>query len=208
MKSVLVGLVAGVLLLTTAGCGSDGESDAGSAATSPSASAKASSSPAPTYFGDAESSAINDTALPAQDAITKAHGAMARCDRVGSSDGYPAWRRCWHRLLDPAEKGLVDSSGVLTELAGKPLPPRCVAALEAAAKALQGHARTVAAVMAGIDSPRLGAQTRAVNRMRRVLEEAHGAFGKRFGGLTPLCYSPEDLKSIEAEPSQVPSESP
>jgi hypothetical protein len=208
MRSVLVAMVAGVVLLTTAGCGSDGETDTKSATASPSASPKASSSPAQKFFVEADSAAINETALPAQAAISKAYGAAARCDRVGSTKGYPAWRRCWHRLLDPAEKGLVDSAGVLTGLADKELPPRCVAALEDAAKALEGRARTVGAVMAGIDSPGRGAQTRAVNRMLRVLEDAHATFGKRLRGLTPLCYSPEDLKSIEAQPSQVPSQSP
>lgn len=209
MRSVLVAMVAGVVLLTTAGCGSEGKSDTQSAAAaSRSASPKPSSSPAPKYFVEADSAAINETALPAQAAISKAHGSAARCDRVGSTKGYPAWRRCWHRLLDPAEKGLVDSAGVLTGLADKELPPRCVAALEDAAKALEGRARTVGAVLAGIDSPGRGAQTRAVNRMLRVLEDAHATFGKRLRGLTPLCYSPEDLKSIEAQPSQVPSQSP
>jgi hypothetical protein len=204
MRSLLVGLVAGLLLATNA-CGSEGESGA---VASPSPSAQDSSSPARHYFGEAESSAINDTALPAQDALTKAHGSMARCDRAAESGGYPAWRRCWHRVLDPAEQGIVDSTEVLGELADKPLPPRCVAALEGAAKVLQGHARTVAAVTAGIDSPRRGEQTRALNRLQRVMEDAHQTFGKRFRGMTPLCYSPEDLKSIEADPSQVPSESP
>lgn len=204
MRSLLVGLVAGVLLLTTA-CGSDAESDA---AASPSPSAEASSSPERQYFGDAESSAINDTALPAQDALTKAHGSMARCDRAAESGGYPAWRRCWHRVLDPAEQGIADSSEVLDELAGRPLPPRCVAALTATSKLLAAHARTVGALTEGIDSNRRGVQQRAINRLQRVLEDAHGTFGKRFGGMTPLCYSPEDLKSIEAEPSQAPTESP
>lgn len=208
MRSVLVAMVAGVVLLTAAGCGSDGETGTRSAAASPSDSATTSSSPSPTYFGEADSSAINETALPAQDAISKAYSAAARCDRVGSTKGYPAWRRCWHRLLDPAEKGLVDSSGVLTGLAAKELPPRCVAGLKSAAIALEGRARSVAVVMDGIDSPRRGAQTRAVNRMLRVLEDAHATFGKRLRGLTPLCYSPEDLKSIEAQPSQVPRQSP
>lgn len=198
MRSGLAAVAAAVALVGTAACGADGESAASSPSASPSSSQER------TYFGNADSSAINETALPAQDALNKANESMQRCDRAADRGGYPAWRRCWHGTLDRAEQGVAQSAEVLERLARKDLPPRCVAELEATAEVLAEQARAVAGLTAGIDSPRRAAQTRALNQMQDVLATAHRTFAEKFQGLTPLCYSPEDLKSIDATPSQSP----
>ena len=94
MVRLAVGTIVALLLLS--GCG--GESDS---AAQPKASEK-SSTPKVAYFVKDDTDAINlatATAIEAgSTAVDKKN--IAACNQA-SSKGYPAWRACWHALLDP-----------------------------------------------------------------------------------------------------------
>ncbi len=137
-----------VALLLLAGCG--GESDS---AAQPKASEK-SSTPKVAYFVKDDTDAINlatATAIEAgSTAVDKKN--IAACNQA-SSKGYPAWRACWHALLDPLKSSLAGVQAQLATLSKKEnRPEACATELDAAARTFGGFATKVDGLSDGIDS--------------------------------------------------------
>ena len=179
------------VLLTSCGSG-----DPGSQKSEPSRSA----SPSAAYFTPADTAAINEAAAPAQaaGADTVAPAKMAACNKIRD---YPAWRACWHGLLDPFARELRNLSGEFKSLAAKDLPEDCVTELESAAQTFRGFAGKVEDLLRGIDSDKVAAQVKVAKRYSPTLTRVQGGFAKPFQDMTQVCYSPKDLASINASPS-------
>ena len=181
------------VLLVLCGCGSgsasDGEPKKPSRSETPSAS----------YFVIEDTAGLNQAAATAQTAGTRAR-AVRNLEACNKIDAYPAWRRCWHGLLDPFAKGLTDLGGEFTSLATGTFPASCVAELEKGAQTFAGFAREVDALLAGIDSSDRRAQVKATRAYQGSLDGIGEGFNKPFQDITQVCYSPEDLASINASP--------
>ena len=183
-----------VLLLGA--CGS-GDSSSGKSDTDKSAS------PSAGYFTLDDTAAINEVAAPAQAAGAKAI-APARMAACNKSDGYPAWRACWHGLLDPFARGLGSLSETFKSLAAKDLPEDCVTQLETAAETVSGFAGRVEGLLRGIDSDNAAAQAKTAKKYGATVSGIQAGFAKPFQEMTQVCYSPKDLASINASPSAKP----
>jgi hypothetical protein len=194
LRLCALSLCAVVLL---AACGS---SDAASKKSEPDTSA----SPAATYFVQADTDAINKAAAPAQAAGTKAVSdtGIAGCNKL---EAYPAWRKCWHSLLDPFSRGLTRLAATFTTLAANDLPEDCVTELEGAAETFGGFAGRVDGLLAGFDSDERSAQAKAAKRYGKTVQSIIDGFAKPFQDMTQVCYSPQDLESINASPSPSPT---
>jgi hypothetical protein len=157
-------------------------------------------SPSAAYFTLADTNAINEAAAPAQAAGAKAiaPARMAACNKLKD---YPAWRACWHGLLDPFARGLTGLSAGFNALAAKDLPEDCVTELERAAKTFDGFARRVEGLLAGVDSDNAAAQAKAAKKYSPTVTGIQSGFAKPFQAATQVCYSPKDLASINASPS-------
>ena len=192
--------LAGVLLVLC-GCGSgsasDGEPKEPSGSKTPSAS----------YFVTEDTDGLNQAAAAAQNAGAKAR-AVRNLEACNKIEAYPAWRKCWHRLLDPFAKGLTDLGGEFTSLATGTFSAACVAELEKGAQTFAGFASQVDALLAGIDSNNRGAQVKAARAYQDTVDGIAGQFTKPFQDITQVCYSPDDLASINASPNSSPSPTP
>jgi len=120
----------------------------------------------------------------------------------------PAWRKCWHGLLDPYAKGLTHLGGEFTSLATGTFPAACVAELEKGAQTFAGFTRQVDALLAGIDSSDRRAQVKATRAYQGTVDGIAEGFTKPFQDITQACYSPEDLASINASPEPSPEPGP
>ncbi len=186
-------------LLSATGCGSD----AGSAEPRTSArSASPASTPEAVFFAESDSTAINEAAAPVQSSMVRAQAPaqLAKCNRTRSK-GYPAWRACFHGLLDPLQQSLQALAAQLNTLAARDFPPDCVRSLGEAADTLAGFGGRVEVVLAGIDSDRRPAQARAMRTYSSTLARMGEGYVKPFQALTRVCYSPQDLESIDAQPT-------
>lgn len=193
-----------VLTLLLSGCGGgSGDTSGGAGA------AHASRSPSATYFGPAETAAINKAAGPAQQAGNDAQKAanLARCNRLGAK-GYPQWRACWHGLLDPLQQSLNAFAAQLRTLASQDLPAACVSKLGEVADTFAAYATDVQGLLAGIDSDRRPRQVTAIHTYGRTLTEIAQGYTKPFHELTDVCFSPKELKRIRASRAASPSPSP
>lgn len=210
-RYIVTGLAFGLLLAS--GCGADaGSSTAESSAESTTGSAPSTSpdaTPGATYFVEADTRAINEAAEPVRAALVRAQAAapLARCDRTRSK-GYPAWRACFHGLLDPLHESLQALAAQLNTLAARDFPADCVRSLSEAADTYAGFGGEVKDLLTGIDSDRRPAQARAMRTYSASLARMGEGYTKPFQALTRVCYSPEDLASIDAQPSNEPSPAP
>ncbi|WP_445255692.1 hypothetical protein [Nocardioides aurantiacus] len=210
-------LVLVVLTLALAGCGG-GDGRAGASGDGSPSASPSSGSPSPTtsetYFAEADTDAVNTVTARAQrsGARTLAPKQMARCDRVGEQQGYPAWRRCWHGLLDPFVRDLGAVAGTLGTMSGQELPAGCTRELRAGKQRFTRSGDRVEGLLTGIDAEERAAQERAMGSYQRVLRQVGEGFTPYFQQLTRACYSPSDLASIdaaaEASASSSPSPSP
>lgn len=181
------------LLLFLCGCGSG--STSGAEPREPSVS----KTPSASYFVTEDTDGLNQAAATAQAAGTRAR-AVRNLEACNKIDAYPAWRKCWHRLLDPFAKGLTDLGGEFTSLAAGTFPPACVAELEKGTHTFNGVAGQVEALLAGIDSSNRRAQVKATRAYQRTVDSIAEGFTTPFQDITQVCYSPEDLASINASP--------
>ena len=205
-SAFLLVLVSGCGLDSGSESGSDSGSDSGAGKSSAEEEPEASASAEPGFFLRADSDAINKTAATAQQALATAYTqrAQKRCNaRV--SEGYPAWRMCWHQALDPVEQGLTALSTEMERLAGKDFPEKCVEQLTSAAATFEGMRGKVGALLTGIDSDERASQVRAMKTYNADLLAVGRGFSPTFRSLTRVCYSPDDLASINASPSPSPS---
>ena len=127
-----------------------------------------------------------------------------RCNRLGAKS-YPAWRACWHRLLDPYSQKLRAIGDALRNLQVGAFPPACVTALKAADTTFQGFAGRVDMLSAGIDSDKRAAQTRATNSYNATIKAIENDYAKPFQSMTQACYSPEELKKLNSRKTASPS---
>jgi hypothetical protein len=199
-------------VLSLAACGSgeaapDSSEPSKSTTGSTGPKAETTTSPAASYFAQADSDAINKAAAPAQAAGTKAASApaIAKCGRIRE---YPAWRACWHALLDPFATRLTQLAGTLRSRTAGDRPSGCVAKVNGASEVFTGFEGRVEGLLAGFDSDDRAAQTKAVRQYRKTVQKILTGFAKPFQDVTQACYSPEDLASINASPSPGPSPSP
>jgi hypothetical protein len=194
------------VVLTTAGCGSGGgtgasnggaRSDDGATSSAPAPSATASTG----FFVGADTAAINKAAAAAQKASTRAasRAGSARCNRA-RSEGYPSWRACWHELLDPLQLSLNGLATELNTLASHDLPHACVTELGKAAETFAGFSSDVEKLLIGIDSGERSRQSKAMRDFSPTLDTITAGYTKPFQELTQVCYSPQDLESINASP--------
>ncbi len=200
MRATICAFAVGVAL-TLPGCGSgDGGSESGGDKGDPSAS------PTASYLVRADTDAINAVAVKAQQTGAKAQAAkeQAACNKAGR-DGYKQWRACWHDLLDPFSTAMTDLAAQLGALAKRDFPDDCVTSLEAAQAAFTGFAAEVDGLLEGIDSKRRATQVRALRLYDTTLGEISKSFAEPFQTVTQVCYSPEDLASINASPKPSPS---
>ncbi|KQT94590.1 hypothetical protein ASG49_06985 [Marmoricola sp. Leaf446] len=206
-----------VLTLALAGCGG-GDGRAG-ADDEPSASAPSESATTEaaegtqqagaTYFVEADSDAVNAVVAAAQrsGAATTAPERMGRCGRMGEQQGYAAWRRCWHGLLDPFVRDLDAVAATLGRMAGRDLPAACTRELRAGQQRFTGSGKRVDGLLTGIDSDDRAAQERSMDTYRKVVGRVGEGFAPYFRALTRACYSPSDLESIDAAAKADPSAS-
>ena len=189
------------VLLVLCGCGSGAASD--DEPKEPSGS----KTPSASYFVTEATDGLNQAAATAQAAGTRARAVrnLEACNKV---DAYPAWRQCWHRLLDPFAKSLTDLGGEFTSLASGTFPAACVAELEKGAQTFAGFASQVDALLAGIDSSDRRAQVKATRAYQGSLDGIAEGYTKPFQDITQVCYSPEDLASINASPKPESSPGP
>jgi hypothetical protein len=186
-----------VALLLLAGCG--GESDS---AAQPKASEK-SSTPKAAYFVKDDTDAVNlatTTAIEAgSTAVDKKN--IAACNQA-SSKGYPAWRACWHALLDPLKSSLAGVQAQLARLSTKEnRPEACATELNAAARTFGGFATMVDGLTHGIDSDKRADQLKTGKTYVTTIRRIGDGYAKPFQALTKFCYSPSDLKKIQASPT-------
>jgi hypothetical protein len=209
VRSLVAALSALVVL---SGCGAGSGEDVRSS--SPSASSSSSSaSPSESseeaggaYFTNAESDAINVVARAAQAAATRATSAASerRCNSLASKS-YPAWRACWHSLLDPYVQRLRAVGGEFRILQVGSFPATCVAALKSADGVFQGFAQQAGGLLAGIDSAKRSAQVKALNRYTATVKAIEGGYQKPFTSVTDVCYSPQQLAKLRSSVSPSPS---
>jgi len=195
------------LVVLASGCGSDsGSEDGDDESTGGSAETEAPADAGATYFERADSDAINSTAATAQQALAKAYTqrTQKRCN-AAVSEGYPAWRMCWHQALDPVEQGLVGLSTEMERLAGQEFQDKCVEQLTSAAATFEEMRTSIGGLLTRIDSDERASQQRAMNTYNRELLAVGRGFAPTFRSLTKVCYSPEDLASINASPSPSPT---
>ena len=198
MRLALSTLLATVLL---AGCG--GESGAKA---EPKASEK-SSAPEVAYFVKADTDAVNKATTVAIEAGNTAVDKknIAACNKA-SSKGYPVWRACWHALLDPLKTSLAGVQAQLTTLSKKQnLPQACATELAAAAQAFGDFATKVAGLSGGIDSDKRAEQLKTGKTYVSTIRGIGDGYAKPFQSLTKVCYSPSDLKKIQASPTPSPT---
>ena len=191
-------LLVACVTLVLCGCGSSSSSDGDAKEPSGPKTSDAS------YFVTADTEALNKAAATAQSAGTRAR-AVRNIKACNDIDAYPAWRNCWHGLLDPYAKALTDLGGEFTSLAKGDFPAACVAELEKGGDTFSGYAGQVSDLLVGIDSNERGAQVRATKAYQKTLDGIATGFAKPFQDITQACYSPEDLASINASPSASPS---
>ena len=200
-----------VLTLALTGCGGgDGRAGADEEPSGASAGPSESPSTEATYFVEADSDAVNAATARAQrsGAATTTPRRMARCDRAGEQQGYPAWRRCWHGLLDPFVRDLDGVAATLGTMAGQDLPSACTRELRAGKERFTTFGWRVEGLLAGIDAEDRAAQQRSMNSYRKVIGRVGEGFAPYFRTLTRACYSPSDLESIDASASAAASASP
>jgi hypothetical protein len=205
MRLLLAAALVGAFLT---GCGAEASDDApASGRRSPSPSPTSASASPATYFVRADTAAINKVAAAAQKSGGKALDAKSqtRCNRAGTRQGYPAWRRCWHGLLDPFKASLTSLGGQLTTLSARPFPEKCRTGLTTAASQFTSLAHRIDPLTRGIDSEKRPEQVRAMRTYDSTLNAIGKDFSAPFAPLTQVCYSPEDLASINASPSASPS---
>ena len=125
-----------------AGCGSGGEPSSGKDAAASGESLSASLST--TYLVRADTDEINGIVATAQKAgATSQFGKRIEACGAKSGEGYAAWRRCGHGLLDPFHTSLQGVSTTLSDLKARAFPPACKEALEQGAETFTVRARTV-----------------------------------------------------------------
>ena len=195
MVRVALSTIFAVLLL--AGCG--GESDS----TSQPKPSEKSSTPKVAYFVKSDTDAVNKATTVAIQAGNTAvdRKNIAACNR-SSSKGYPAWRACWHALLDPLKTAL---AGVQTQLATlskkENLAEKCATELGAAAQTFGGFATMVDGLTHGIDSDKRADQLKTGKTYDTTIRRIGDGYAKPFQALTKVCYSPSDLEKIQASPT-------
>lgn len=186
------------------GCGGGDTSASGgesppSASASPSGSASASGA-AEVFFVEADSDAVNRVVARAQRSGGRAFASRQRDRCNAASDrGYAAWRACWHGLLDPFRRDLVAVGTQLGSMAEQDLPSDCRAGLRQGRKRFAGYGDRIAALLRGIDSAERSAQVRSMDTYDSVIRRLGRGFTPYFQRLTRVCYSPQDLASIDAE---------
>ena len=184
------------LLLTACGSSSDGGStkdDGGKAEVR--------------YFTTSDGQGLNRASAASYEAITKAQARASQvaCDKAGTQ-GYEAWRGCWHELLDPLKNALTSVGAEFRVLTSQDFPDRCIVELERGGQTFLGFAGRVQALLDGIDSDKRPAQVQAMRAYGNTLAAISKGSAKPFQDATAACYSPEDLESINAKPT--PSASP
>ena len=200
MVRLLMALTLASLVLS--GCGSDESSRAEPTTSKPSSSSSPESAAA-TFFDAEDTAAINKNAAAAQEAGANARTAtsMSRCNKVGA---YPAWRDCWHRLLDPVSQGHAGLAGTFVSMAKLDFPPECIAQLARSGRTYAGFGKRIDALLRGIDSDDRSAQIKATKSYVSTLDGISRDFAKPFQSLTQVCYSPQDLASINSSPTPSP----
>ena len=197
MRLALSTIFAAVLL---AGCGGGSDAEA-----EPKAS-KESATPKVAYFVKTDTDAVNKATTAAIEAgnIAVDKKNIAACNKA-SSKGYPAWRACWHALLDPLGTSLAGVQAQLTTLSKKAkLPEACATELTAAAQAFGDFATKVGGLSAGIDSDKRAEQLKTGKTYVSTIRGIGDSYAKPFQSLTKVCYSPSDLKKIQASPTPSP----
>jgi hypothetical protein len=210
MHRALIVLAATATLLMS-GCGeSASHPDSTSASadapgTAPSSASSTAADEDTLYFGKADSDAINVVVRQAQTAARRATTTRneERCN-ASADRGYSAWRACWHGLLDPYAKRLLAVGDEFDSLATRDYPATCVTSLTLARQVFGDFARRVQGLLAGIDSSERAAQVRATKAYNRTLSAIEKGYLKPFQVVTRDCYSPEDLKKINASASAAP----
>lgn len=184
------------------GCGSDASSTADAAPSKPSRSSSPEAAEA-TFFGAEDSAVINKDAAAVQDASANARTStsISRCNKVGA---YPAWRACWHRLLDPVAKGHAGLAETFTTMAKRDFPPECIAQLRRSRQTFAGFGKQIDRLLSGIDSDDRSRQVKAMKAYVSTLDGISKAYLKPFQSLTQVCYSPQDLASINSSPTPSP----
>ncbi len=159
------------------------------------------------YFVTSDGQGLNRASAASYEAITKAQARASQvaCDRAGTQ-GYQAWRSCWHELLDPLKTALNSVGAEFRVLTSQDFPARCIVELERGGQTFLGFAARVQALLDGIDSDKRPAQVRAMRAYGNTLTAVSTGSAKPFQDATRACYSPEDLESINAKPT--PSSSP
>lgn len=204
MSHPLLAAVPSLLVaLLLAGCGSTPSS--GQADPAPTSSPRPSPTVEAAYLVKADTARINRVALAAQAAGKRAGSARAtaRCNRI---DAYPAWRACWHDVLDPYRTSLSAMGTTMGSFTDRGFPEDCTTELGRARTTYAGLSGQVGGLLRGIDSPSRAAQTKAIRGYWRTLRRVERGFTSPFVPVTQACYSPRDLASINASPS--PSASP
>ncbi len=201
------------VLLLGSGCGSsaspdDSEGTAGGAKTgapTPEASAGSSAVPGSNYFTDTETDSINVVAAKVSKAAVNAAATkrVNACNKA-TSRGVKPYRACLHKLLDPYATELGALATVFGTLAGQDLPEECVTSLGKAQVTYTGLKSQVEGLLAGFDSDERKSQNRSARGYYKTLDAVATAYPKPFQDMTQVCYSPDDLASINASPSPSP----
>jgi hypothetical protein len=187
-----------LVALVLSGCGGDSGSDKSGTPSAEERKARDAS-----YFATAETRAINTAAAAAQTAGAKAASTAhtAACSKIKE---YAAWRTCWHGLLDPFFSGLAGLSGVFRSLSTRNFPEDCAIQIKRAAQTFTAFAGRVDALLGGIDSDQRAAQVKAARSYQATVDGITEGYNEPFRNLTQVCYSPEDLASINASPTPRP----
>lgn len=199
---VRLSIVLTLASLVLCGCGSDASSEAGPAPSKQSGSSS-SGPPASDFFVAEDTAAINKDSAAAQDAGANARTAtnISRCNKIVA---LPAWRTCLHRLLDPVARGHAALAETFATMAKRSFPPECVAALARSEQTFAGFGKRIEALLRGLDDDDRRAQTKATTSYVSTLDGISEDYAKPFQELTQVCYSPQDLASINASPTPSP----
>ena len=209
MRPAVVSSVVVTLLL--AGCGGSGSSSGSSAESRKTPTSvvtnEPSSSPAEqTFFVKSDTDAINSRLSKAVQLGTNAvdRKRIETCNKAGDR-GYPAWRKCWHGLLDPLGTAVSAVATQFATMSAQGFPRGCVRAIQKVEAAFKSFRTKVVELAAGFDSDDVQVRAGVANRYTKVLHSMSGDFGKHLPALTQACYSPQDLASLSAAPSASPT---
>jgi hypothetical protein len=93
---------------------------------------------------------------------------------------------------------------VFRSLSTRNFPEDCAIQIKRAAQTFTAFAGRVDTLLGGIDSDQRAAQVNAARSYQATVDGITKGYNEPFRNLTQVCYSPEDLASINASPTPSP----